>query len=179
MEIEELTKTIPQMIISYQIKTGAPRKWCQSLQGQEELKAANDSENHQREIEELKAANENHQSEIEDLRGENKKSKEVALKLEKQLKKSQRDLEKIKKDLADERERAKDYQQKLEVERKAAADDLLKLRLKNEEQELSKENKSQPKKPSEGRWKYGPLKKGVYRSRLISKPQIPGGKWFL
>ena len=167
MEIEELTKAIPQMIISYQIKTGAPRKWCQSLQGQVELS------------QELKAANENHQSEIEDLRGENKKSKEVALKLEKQLKKSQRDLEKNKKDLADERERAKDYQQKLEVERKAAADDLLKLRLKNEEQELSKENKSQPKKPSEGRWKYGPRKKGVYRSRLTSKPQIPGGKWFL
>ena len=168
MEIEELTKTIPQMIIGYQTKIQAQRKKCQSLQ-----------EEHIELSQELKAANENHQSEIEDLRGENKKSKEVALKLEKQLKKSQRDLEKIKKDLADERERAKDYQQKLEVERKAAADDLLKLRLKNEEQELSKENKSQPKKPSEGRWKYGPLKKGVYRSRLTSKPQIPGGKWFL
>ena len=100
------------------------------------------------------------------------------MKLENELEKSRRDLEKIEMDLPNERDRVKDYQQKLEVESKAA-DDSLKLRLKNAEKQECKENKSHRKKPSEERRKCGNLKKGVHRLRLTSKPQMPGGKWFL
>ena len=166
MEIEELTKTITQMIVGYQAKIEAQRKNCQSSQEHEELSK------------ELKAANENHQREIEDLRTKNNESKEEVLKLENELEKSRRDLEKIEKDLANERDRVKDYQQIMEVARKAA-DDPLKLRPKNEEQQAPKEDKSHRKKPSEERWKRSTLKKGVHRLGLTSKPQMPGGKWFL
>ena len=124
------------------------------------------------------AANEKHQREIEDLLVKNNESKEVVLRPKNELEKSQRDLKEIKNDLANERDRVKDYQQKLEEARKATGDPL-KLRPKNEEQQVHKKNKSHRKKPSEERWKSDNLKKGVRRWRLASKPQMPGGKWFL
>ncbi|XP_074624319.1 uncharacterized protein LOC141882230 isoform X2 [Acropora palmata] len=150
------------MIIGYQAKIEAQRKKCQSLQ-QEHIELS----------QKLKAANENHQREIEDLREENNESKEEVLKRKNELKESKRDLEETKKDLVNERERVKKYEQKLEVESKAAGD-FIKLTFKNAEQQVRKENKSHRKKPSEERWKYGTRKKGVYRLRLTSKPQMPG-----
>ena len=166
MELDALTQKILEVIRGHQIKIEAQGKRCQSLQEQVELS------------QELKAANENHQRVIEELRVKNNESKEEVLKLENELKKSRRDLEEIEKDLANERDRVKDYQQKLEVKSKAA-DNSHKLTLKNAEQQECKENKSHRKKPSEERPKCGTPKKGVHRLRLTSKPQMPGGEWFL
>ncbi|XP_015748405.1 PREDICTED: chromosome partition protein MukB-like, partial [Acropora digitifera] len=155
MEIEELTKTITQMIIGYQAKIDAQRKSCQSLQEHEELSK------------ELKAANENHQREIEDLSKKNNESKEVVLKIEKKLEESQRDWEEIKKDLASERERVEDYQQKLKVKSKAA-DDLLKLRSTD-----AMKIESLQKELSEEKSKSETWKKQVQRLRSTSR-HIPG-----
>ena len=159
-EIEELTQTILEMIRGYQVKIKARRKRLQ--EENEELS------------QKLMAAKEKHQREMEDLRVKNNESKEVVLRLENKFEKSQRDLKEIKNNLANERDRKKDYHQNLEEARKAA-DDPLKLRSKNEEQQVCKENKSHRKKPREERWKCGTLRKGVHRLGLTSKPQMPGG----